>query len=182
MFQTRAATSADCDAIAMIDVETWQATYADLLPPRILTGMSPARRALIWQKVITQRPGDTIVISPDNGPIIGFGSCGRQTDPILETAGEIYTLYILPDWQNQGAGRTLMRALFGHLLRTGYVDAALWVLAGNPARFFYEREGGRLVARRTLTLGKNKVPALAYRWPDLASGLMDRANSKRAED
>ena len=43
----------------------------------------------------------------------------------------------------------------------------VWVLADNPARFFYEGLGGRLVAERTELFWGADVRERAYGWSDL---------------
>jgi hypothetical protein len=49
----------------------------------------------------------------------------------------------------------------------GSSSAVIWVLAGNPARFFYERMGGRRVAEREEALWNVVLPEAAYGWDDL---------------
>jgi hypothetical protein len=44
-------------------------------------------------------------------------------------------------------------------------------LRDNPARFFYERLGGRLVSHKPIPVGGISVEALAYGWPDLPAYL-----------
>jgi ribosomal protein S18 acetylase RimI-like enzyme len=100
------------------------------------------------------------------GVIRGFGSCGpNRGDPFF--AGEVFTLYVAPDWQNQGIGRRLLIALFRRLVAAGRRSAIVWVLRDNPARFFYERLGARQVSRRPLPVGGKAVEAVAYGWRDL---------------
>ena len=48
----------------------------------------------------------------------------------------------------------------------------LWVLAGNPARRFYEKLGGRLLTAEKPWSGNEEyglhVVEVAYTWPDLS--------------
>ena len=44
---------------------------------------------------------------------------------------------------------------------------AVWVLAGNPSRFFYEAIGGRRIALRTERMGDEDVQEIAYGWDDI---------------
>jgi len=103
--------------------------------------------------------------------------CGAQRDSGLDYEGEIYTLYVLPDAQGQGAGRALVLALFSRLVATGHGSALVWVVRANPARFFYERLGGKQVMHRPIPVGGQPVDALAYGWRDLASVLSRRERS-----
>ena len=105
----------DARGIARLDVETWRATYAGILAAPFLVGLSMQRRELGWATVIEREPHDVRVAVNQDGHILGFGSCGRcRGEP--EFAGEVFTLYVAPDWQNQGIGRRLLLALFERLV------------------------------------------------------------------
>jgi ribosomal protein S18 acetylase RimI-like enzyme len=156
----------DARSIARLDVETWRTTYAGVLSAAYLVGLSERRRELGWRAVILREPRDVRVAIEDGGAIWGFGSCGPNRGD-RQFAGEVFTLYVAPDWQNQGIGRRLLTALFRRLVATGRPSAILWVLRDNPSRFFYERLGARQVRHRTLAVGGGAVEAVAYGWRDL---------------
>jgi len=178
MLSIRAANVADVRAIAQVDVETWRATYAGVLPDRLLVGLSERQRAGVWSRFITRRPGDTVAAIDEQGNVLGFGSCGAQRETDLPYSGEVFTLYVAPDYQGQGIGRQLLLALFARLIRCGLYSAVIWVLAENPARFFYERAGGLAVARRRIDMAQNQVDAIAYAWTDLPDAIRTRARAK----
>ena len=93
--------------------------------------------------------------------------------------GEVFTLYVAPDRQNEGIGRRLVIALFGRLVASGLDAAIVWVLRDNPSRFFYERIGGQQVSRKAIAVGGSLVEALAYGWRDLPGFLAAVANEGR---
>jgi hypothetical protein len=62
-------------------------------------------------------------------------------------------------------------ALFRRLVTSGLDAAIIWVLRDNPARFFYERLGGRQVSHKLIPVGGSRVEALAYGWRDLPAFL-----------
>src|SRR5215467_8904097 len=162
----RSARPGDARAIARVDVETWRTTYAGVLPTAYLVGLSERRREAGWRSVILQEPRDVRVAVDSTGAILGFGSCGAHRGD-RSFAGEVFTLYVGPDSQNQGVGRRLLIALFRRLVAAGRRSAILWVLRDNPARFFYERLGARQVSHRPLPVGGASVEAIAYGWRDL---------------
>jgi ribosomal protein S18 acetylase RimI-like enzyme len=179
----RPAVPTDIDAIARIDVETWRSAYAGLLPDQLLTGLSMQRRGLFWSRFVTRRPGDTMVACERDGTVMGFGSCGPQRDSSFEFGGEVFSLYVAPEFQNQGLGRHILLSLFDRLNHSGHRSAMLWVLSDNPSRFFYERLGGRLVAHQTMEIGKARIASVAYGWADLTAtiGSSGRAASRTAD-
>ena len=172
--RVRPAQLADVGAIARIEVETWRATYAGMLPDRLLIGMSERRQKNAWAGLVRYRPGDVIVAEQDGDGIVGFGNCGAQRDPSLPYTGEIFTLYVAPDAQNCGVGRRLVGALFERLLEKGRSSALIWVISANPSRFFYQRVGGKLILTRRIRVAGEPVDAVAYAWPDLAATVAQR--------
>ena len=162
----RPARPGDARAIARLDVDTWRATYAGILTNSFLVGLSTQRREIGWATVIEREPHDVQVAVDANGNVLGFGSCGRNRGK-PEFAGEVFTLYVAPDWQNQGIGRKLLLSLFERLVALGCGSVIIWVLRENPSRFFYQRLGGREVRTRVFAMGGQKLPAAGYAWRDL---------------
>jgi ribosomal protein S18 acetylase RimI-like enzyme len=162
----RAARPGDARSIARLDVETWRATYAGILAAPYLVGLSAERRQQGWANVIAREPRDVRVAVDADGNILGFGSCGSSRgEPGF--AGEVFTLYVAPDWQNRGIGRRLLLALFARLVAQGHRSAIIWVLRQNPGRFFYHRLGGSQARQKMLPFAGTRVDAAGYGWRDL---------------
>ena len=174
----RAARPGDARRIARLDVETWRATYAGILATSFLVGLSATRRELGWATVIEREPRDVRVAVGGDGTILGFGSCGRCRAG-APYAGEVFTLYVAPDWQNQGIGRALLLSLFARLVAQGCGSAIIWVLRDNPGRFFYQRLGGREVQHKLFTVGGKRIGAAGYAWRDLPRFLETAAHSDK---
>lgn len=169
MVTIRPAKPSDARAIARIHVETWQNTYAGILPDAYLTALSVAERLKLWQSVLAKRDhGLTMVAEDADHGVIGFGNAGPARADSLPSGsrwnGEIYTLYLLPDWHGQGIGRLLLQGLFERLKRLGRTRIVLWVVEANPTRFFYEAMGGRMIARRAEPFAGVMLDELAYGW------------------
>jgi ribosomal protein S18 acetylase RimI-like enzyme len=198
--RVREATPMDAGEIARVHVETWQSAYAGLVPDGYLAGLSVGRLEGWWRELLGRRKGETVLVALDEaGEIVGFGSCGRVREPREGATapgvgggrggradsgwrGEIYTLYVHPDAQEQGHGRALLVALMEELAAKGFVDAGLWMLAGNPTRFFYERMGGQAQAEREERFAGVWLPEVAYVWPDLFSWLSQVKQGQRREE
>ena len=182
----RPAVAADAAAIGRIYVETWRTTYAGMLPDRVLVGMSEERQRMRWAQWF-QRPGaEFALVAHDRGAgSIGFVSCGparaRPLAPAgVKGAGEVFTLYVLPDFQGRGVGRRLLGGAFQGLADRRFGSAVVWVLAANPARFFYEALGGRRFAEQEERLWGTKLPEYAYLWPDLSATLAGDLRVKKS--
>jgi ribosomal protein S18 acetylase RimI-like enzyme len=172
----RAARLDDAGPIARLDVETWQATYAGILGAPYLAGLSPARRETGWTNLLRRDANSVRVALNGDDELVGFGSCGAcRGEPNFTS--EVFTLYVAPDWQNQGIGRSLLLAMFGRLVGQGHSSAVIWVLRENPARFFYQRLGGQEVRRRLLPFNGSEVAASGYGWRDLPGYLAATARA-----
>jgi ribosomal protein S18 acetylase RimI-like enzyme len=183
MSRVRQARLGDARAVARIEVETWRSTYAGMLPDRVLLGMSDQRQTASWAGFLRHRPGDVYVAESGaaGSRLLGFGNCGPQREPGLGFAGEVYTLYVAPEAQGMGLGRQLLLALFARLVHCGHRSALIWVVRANPARFFYERLGGKLALHRSIPLGGEPIEAVGYGWSDLCA-LLDREARSRTGD
>ncbi len=175
----RDARVADAEAITRVHVDAWRCAYAGLIPDRVLVRMSGHAHAARWEAMIRRcRRGESVVVAElDNHGVVGYGSCGPTRESLLLSAGlpyaglpyagEVYTLYVAPEHQDRGIGRRLLHGLFDGMIGHGSNSAVIWVLAANPARFFYETMGGRRVAERDEALWNVVLPEAAYGWDDL---------------
>ena len=182
MIRIRRAAKADASAIGRVHVETWQSTYAGLLPDEMLARMSDVRQSAWWARALADpREARGVFVADDEDMgVVGFGSCGPVRDPpeglngTEQRVGEVYTLYVESDFQNQGLGRRLLDAMFRQLKEDGFDTVVLWMLAKNPTRFFYEGLGGERVGERVDTMAGVDVEEVAFGWHDLTVPLVRR--------
>ena len=169
-YRIRPAQTADAAALGEIYVDTWRSTYAGILPDAVLLRMSESNHAVAWTRTLTNLGDDECVLVAERSDqvVVGFGSAGpgRRGD---RGRGEVYTLYVSPDYHGLGLGRRLMCGLFRQLQGGGFTSALIWVLAANPTRFFYEAMGGSRFVEKVERLWGVELPQIGYAWPDLAA-------------
>jgi L-amino acid N-acyltransferase YncA len=165
----RKARPSDAPNIARVYVNAWRSAYAGILPDNVLVDMSPLVQAGRWNTQIERQDKNNIVLVMESHEygVIGVGSAGPGRDTEA-TVGEVYTLYVEPDWHGMGVGRLLLEGLFHQLEVSQKRSAMLWVLAANPARFFYEAVGGQRMSERTERIWGTDLPEIAYVWDDLS--------------
>ncbi len=172
----RGAGADDAAGIARVQVACWRSTYPGLLPDQFLVGLSAETIAARWRRILLHYGARlrTFVVVEDaaddgRGEVVGFGTCGRQRSRLAGYGGEVYALYVHDAAQGRGLGRRLMATMAAALMLRGHGAAVVWVLDGNPSRWFYEHLGGVQMARRTISFAGASVPEVAYGWRDLTA-------------
>lgn len=128
----------DFQAIAQIYLTTWRAAYVGLFDQAFLDGLTTE----VWQP--EKRWQQTVLAETEEGRIVGVCAFGASRTPTLTDMGEVYSIYILPNYQHLGLGRQLMTTALTRLKRQ-YSTAFLWVLRDNvSAVHFYETLGFKL--------------------------------------
>ena len=94
----------------------------------------------------------------------GFISFGPSRDKDGNGKAEIYAIYILPEFWNQGIGRELLEEAERRVADNNFTAITLWVLEKNVlARRFYDSRGFHLdEGQKAETIGGLKLTELRY--------------------
>ena len=125
----RNARPADAEAIAEVHDAAWRDAYRGIIPGRELERMIARRGPRWWQAAISR--GSRLVVLDFGGRIAGYASYGRNRVPAMPYSGEIFELYLAPEFQGLGMGRRLFEAARRDLNDHGYVSTLVWALADN---------------------------------------------------
>ena len=159
----RKAEPGDADAIAEVHRTAWQVAYAGIIPYKALTAMINRRGSQWWANAI--RRSATILVVEIGGKVAGYTTVGRSRARELKQQGEIYELYLRPEYQGLGFGRRLFSAARKDLVQSGLKSLVVWALSDNePAMEFYRALGGRAVARSSERFGSKTLDKVAYAW------------------
>lgn len=162
----RPANSEDAQAIAYVQVQTWKTAYRGVIADDFLNDFSEAERTNRWSEILQRPEQGSFVAETDDG-VIGFANGGPERDGRDDFRGELYGLYVLPDWHGQGIGKQLVSTFAEWLLNSGSDTMLVWTLADNPYRGFYERLGGKLVGEKDIMIDEQKLIEVAYGWHDV---------------
>ncbi|MBI2586422.1 MAG: GNAT family N-acetyltransferase [Rhodospirillales bacterium] len=170
----RQARAGDARGIARVEVETWRDAYPTLVPRAYLVGRLDERLgAERWRRRIAG--GEAIIVAAAAGAgngIVGYATWGpaRLARACLARAvpsSQLYELYVAPWARERGIGRRLVREAAARMLAAGTAAMVVEVLEGNPSRWFYEAQGGRLAARSHHGFAGKRLPTVVYAWDDL---------------
>jgi GNAT superfamily N-acetyltransferase len=164
----REGTLNDCSAIAKVHVDSWRTTYNSIVPNEYLINMCYSDSEKRWIKRLQQADNQhkLYVAENESGTIVGFAGGGRERSGEPGYDGELYAIYLLKEFQRQGIGKLLFKAVVDHLA-TQFRSMLVWVLAENDSRYFYEALGGIYIRESTITIAGKELKEVAYGWSDI---------------
>lgn len=168
-YPVRPATAKDARAVAEIQVATWRAAYADLMPPEYLASLSVDKRLAFWREAI-EFSEPQLLVATDGDQVIGFVGFDRSRDAGSKSStGEIWAMYVSPAHWRQGAGLALWDAAREGLKEEGCTQVTLWVLLRNErAMEFYEHAAGfkrDMPSLKTVAFGTGKLEEIRLKRP-----------------
>lgn len=168
MFLVRKAVYSDAETIAAIHVNTWKSTYTNLLAERDLTNMTYGNHRALWETVLRMQKKEqcTFVIQNEE-KMVGFISGGPERTKRFGYDSEIYTIYILEEFQKKGLGAKLLQVFVAEMKTLGCKSVLVWVLKENPSSRFYERYHAQPVGEEATTIGEGSYQETAYGWDNI---------------
>lgn len=159
----RKAEPADAEAIAEVHRQAWQGAYSGIIPHRALGAMLGRRGGEWWANAV-RRAASILVLDVD-GAVAGYATVGRNRSRDLPQKGEIYELYIKPEYQGVGFGTRLFAAARQKLKSHGLKGLVVWALEENSgALAFYAGAGGRDVAEGVEVFDQKALRKVAFVW------------------
>lgn len=161
----RSATPDDAGGIARVHVDSWKSTYPGILPEAAISSVSYRKQRSAWKRALSGEGTRLVFVAEAGGEIVGYAACGHARGRTVDRfTGEIFTLYVFQSWQGQGVGRALMKASRAALIEAGHERIIVWVVAENPAVWFYEAMGGLTIAERDDIVAGTPVRVRGYGW------------------
>jgi ribosomal protein S18 acetylase RimI-like enzyme len=159
----RRAEARDAEAIAAVHDAAWRYSYEGMIPAKELGRIIARRGPRWWHRAI--RRGTAILIIEFGGNICGYATFGPNRARNLVQKGEVYEVYLLPEYQGIGLGTRLFLAARSELARIGYESIVVWALADNEqACRFYANAGGSKIAHANERFGETSLTKTAFAW------------------
>src|SRR6187401_2444942 len=163
LIEIRRAKSGDAVDVAETHDEAWRTAYQGIIPGNELDKLITRRGPEWWDSAI--RKGSRISLLQFGDKVAGYANYGRNRARSLFYDGEIYELYLCPEFQGLGFGRRLFTAARRDLAQSGLKSLVIWALTDNdPAVSFYKALGGRAVARSSERFGAKSLDKVAFGW------------------
>lgn len=153
----RSASESDLQAVHELLVETWHASYDDILGLEIVTDVTSQWHSLeVLQKNLRKPYSEFVVADDGKGRIVGmaFASQSEKSKALL------HQLYVLPEAQVQGIGTMLLSEV--EMAFPDVSSIQLEVIERNERAIrFYERKNYKRVGRNDdWSISSCKQPAL----------------------
>ncbi|HXN44592.1 MAG TPA: GNAT family N-acetyltransferase [Xanthobacteraceae bacterium] len=163
LIEIRRAKAADAVAVAETHDEAWRTAYRGIIPGAELEKLISRRGPAWWEAAI--RKGSRVALLMFAERIAGYANYGRNRARSLTYDGEIYELYLRPEFQGLGFGRRLFTATRRDLAQSGLRSLVIWALSDNDSAVeFYRALGGRAVARSSERFGDKTLDKVAFAW------------------
>ena len=105
LIEVRPAKAADATAVASTHDEAWRSAYQGIIPGAELEKLINRRGPQWWDCAI--RKGSRVSVLVFGDKVAGYANYGRNRARSLHFEGEIYELYLRPEFQGLGFGRRL---------------------------------------------------------------------------
>ena len=163
LVSVRTARTGDAAAIAHIHEEAWRNAYQGLIPHLPLSQMIARRGPGWWQGTLSK--GMAALVLEFDDELAGYVTLGRSRMRGTSYGGELFELYVRPDYQGVGFGGRLFRAARAELEVHGIDGLCVWSLADNDlACAFYLQLGGRQISEGTEKFGESILRKVAFAW------------------
>jgi len=152
----------DVEALTAVNVEAWQSSYRHFVDPAFLQTLRVSDRLEGFRKLALVSELHCFVAEEDN-QIIGFCHAGLARVLKHLVKGEVWTCYVLSQYQRQGVGSRLWQTATQYLKDKNFAPYSVWVLAENkPARAFYEKQGGVPQHTQKVRIGEKEYEEVCY--------------------
>src|SRR5436305_7990867 len=160
LIEVRPAKAADASAVASTHDEAWRNAYQGIIPGAELEKLINRRGPQWWDSAI--RKGSRVSVLVFGDKVAGYANYGRNRARSLHFDGEIYELYLRPEFQGLGFGGRLYTSARRALLQSGLKSMAEWAPSDNdPSSAIYPALGGRMVEPASDMCGRNSLEKVA---------------------
>lgn len=163
LIEIRHAKPSDAAEVASAHDDAWLNTYQGIIPGVELEKLVSRRGPEWWASAIRKGSRVSVLVFGDH--VAGYANYGRNRARSLTYDGEIYELYLRPEFQGLGFGRRLFTAARKDLSQSGMKSLVIWALSDNDlAVGFYRALGGKPIARSSERFGARTLDKIAFGW------------------
>ncbi|MDP9182966.1 MAG: GNAT family N-acetyltransferase [Actinomycetota bacterium] len=162
----RPARPSDAAAVARVQLETWKAAYAEVLPPGALA-LDVVDVEAAWSQAVSAPPSPfhRMLVALDGAEVVGFAACEPCPDEDLEEpAAELTAFLVEPSWGRRGHGSRLLAAAVDLWREDDVPLAVTWVFEVDAVVRAFLTTAGWAPDTSTRTLEAEGTAVRQERW------------------
>ncbi len=166
----RTATVDDAEAIARVNVETWRSSYRGIFPDAFLAERSFTKQLEGTRNYLKNLSPKTTAFITEVSlvGVVGFCTGGAAREKIQDFDGELFSLYVLKEYQRHGLGRLLLKATATFCEICKFRKILAWTLAASPFTAFYRSIGAVECGKQMREFGPLTRELVAFGWPSIS--------------
>lgn len=166
----REAKPEDAAQIAEVHIRSWRQAYKGVVHQSYLdNGLNVNEHTKRWREGLNKNRKGTFLAF--NGAVLaGFVTVGPSRNRKCSDYGELYAIYLDPDYFGKGIGKTLFQSALEYAVAQGLKKMFVNVLTDNKmGRNFYERMGAVPIenSEEELTIDGQLYLEMKYEWRKL---------------
>lgn len=164
----REASMSDATSVAEVLVSSWKESFVGVVLNSFLDRLTVEAQSERLRSRLSGADNSyrMFVAELTDGRMVGFADTGKPRDDLAYDA-ELYSIFLLHDFQGKGIGGRLFKMVKQFLCEQGKTSMYLRALERSPYRPFYEKMGGRVISNIRLQLENIEVDAVLYGWESL---------------
>ena len=138
----------DAKRVAEISANSWKFAYRGLMPDLVLDNIDIQKREINWREGFDTLPNLIRIVACENNQVIGFASGRDFREEDSQFKGELWAIYVEPEYMGKGVGKALMQEFKLRLRTLEFKEMYVWVLHNNKqAQQFYQKNAGQLTEK-----------------------------------
>lgn len=157
----------DALAVAKVHVESWQKSFAGIVPQTFLDNLTVEKREQAFRQRFEDRNYKMFVAETAKDGIVGFADFGAARESDFGFEAELYAIYLLREFQGKGIGENLFKLCQQEMIADRINSMYLMALDVSPYKSFYEKMGGKIVGKGNHFLALVEFETVVYGWKNL---------------
>ena len=153
----------EAETIIDINKRTWKTTFDGIIEDAVLEKLQTKTKERIESAKRGIREKNNVYGIYVNNKLVGYASYGPARDEKYKGSCEIYTCYILKEYQSLHLGRKVVIKILEDFIKEGYKTMITKCLIQNPSNRFHKSIGGEVVEQTdTILMGEKFIDNVYY--------------------
>lgn len=155
-------TTNDIEHLSEVQRRCFMETYSEFMDSDFFKDLTRKRLLTYWTNTLKLNPVALKLVLASR--IVGYSTGGAIRRKFKNCDSEIYSIYILQEFQKKHLGSLLFDRMLITLSGLGFCSMVLYVLDSNPTVDFYEKKSGKFEGLIKTKYGEKYYNERIYSW------------------